>query len=66
MKSVARGSTLARLLLAATLAVSPVLLAEEDDTSTEDPGVEQATEQSLLDAIRRRESRDGAYSADLP
>ena len=66
MKPAARGSTLARLLLAATLAVSPVLLAEEDDASTEDPGVEQATERSLLDAIRRLESRDGAYSADLP
>jgi len=66
MNPLARGSTLASLLLAATLAASPVLLAGEDAAGTENPGVGQATEQSLLDAIRRLESRDGAYSADLP
>jgi hypothetical protein len=66
MKPVASGSALGRLLLAATLVSSPVLLADENDSVAQDPGAGQATEQSLLEAIRRLESRDGAYSADLP
>ena len=66
MKPVAFGSALGRLLLAATLVSSPVLLADENDSVAQDSGAGQATEQSLLDAIRRLESRDGAYSADLP
>ena len=49
-----------------TLAISPLLLADESDASGETPEVDQLTEQSLLDAISRLESRDGAYSPDLP
>ena len=66
MTPVTPGSTLARLLLAVTLAASPVLLAQETDPDPGDTGVDRATERSLLDAISRLESRDGAYSAALP
>ncbi len=66
MTPVTPGSTLARLLLAVTLVASPVLLAQETDPDPEDTGVDRATERSLLDAISRLESRDGAYSAALP
>lgn len=67
MKPAAPRTTLACLLLAVTLAASPLLLAQQDgDDSADINGVDRATERSLLDAIRRLESRDGAYSADLP
>jgi hypothetical protein len=67
MKPAAPRTTLGRLLLAVALAASPVLLAQQDgDSSADAADVDRATEQSLLDAIQRLESRDGAYSADLP
>ncbi|MEE4146576.1 MAG: hypothetical protein V2I26_17360 [Halieaceae bacterium] len=67
MRPVIPGSTLGRLLLALTLATSPALWAEGYDTTDwNDTVVDEQTEQSLLDAISRLESRDGAYSADLP
>ncbi|MEE4147026.1 MAG: hypothetical protein V2I26_19630, partial [Halieaceae bacterium] len=66
MNPVTPGSILAPLLLAVTLAASPALPARENDPAGDSDVVERATEQSLLDAISRLESRDGAYSADLP
>ena len=67
MKPAAPRTTLGCLLLAVTLAASPLLLAQQDvDNVADDTGIDRATERSLLDAIRRLESRDGAYSADLP
>ncbi len=62
----APGSMPRRLLLAVTLACCPALPAQEVDLTG---GVEQFdnrdTEKSLLEAIDKIESSDGAYAADL-
>ncbi len=55
----------AGLLLAALLAASPAVGAADNDLAL-DPAAVSSSEQSLLDAISRIESRDGAYSGALP
>ena len=58
---------LRHLLLALVLASGQALSAEEFDLTGGIPGFgDRSTEKSLLDEISRIESRDGAYSADLP
>jgi hypothetical protein len=64
MGRTASAAAVRRLLLAAILAVSPTLVALEDPPGI-DPEPERVGEQSLLDAIARIESSDGAYAADL-
>lgn len=58
---------LRHLVLLLTLALCPFLFAQESDSSqSTQPADEAMGEKSLLQAISRIESRDGAYSADLP
>ena len=63
----APAAPLRRLLAAVTLACSPALAAQEVDLTGGVQQLEDRTaEKSLLEAIKQIESREGAYSADLP